>query len=96
MDHWQPVPLDATVGSLVGENLAVSGNGPDGKRTLVLVKVTEHKPGAVWVWVSDTATRDPMPIATRASTGATVTLRTAVLAHADVEATRGCSSPPPR
>ncbi|MDF1488469.1 hypothetical protein [Tessaracoccus caeni] len=86
MDHWQPVPLEATVGSLVGENLAVSGTGPDGKRTLVLVKVTARKDGAVWVWVSDTATRTPMPVATRASTGATVTLRAAILAHADVEA----------
>ncbi|HMR50232.1 MAG TPA: hypothetical protein PKE40_13390 [Arachnia sp.] len=86
MDLWQPVPLEATVGSLVGDNLAVSGIGPDGKPSLVLAKVTAHKPDTVWVWVSDTATRTPMPIPTRAPTGKAVPLRTALLAHADLDA----------
>lgn len=93
MDSWQPVPLEATIGFLVGENLAISGIGPDGRRTLVLVKVTPRRAGTVWVWVSDTATRTPMPRAIRSVTDETVTLRAAVLAHCDVEAFSAATVP---
>lgn len=93
MEPWPPIPLDATVGSLLGEDVAVAGVGPDGKRTLVLAKVAARRAGGVWVWVSDTATRTPMPRAVRSVTDEAVTLRAAVLAHCDVEAVSAARIP---
>lgn len=67
-------------------DVAVSGTGPDGRPTLVLVKAAPHRDGTVQVWVSDSAVRTPMPRAVRAVTDDGVPLRAAVLAHADVDA----------
>ena len=76
--------LDARVADLEQRHVAVRGIGPDGKPTVVLATFGRVRRGEVLARVSDTATREPMPVAQRVSCPGSVSLRAVVLAHTAV------------
>ncbi len=84
---WPPIALDARVSDLEKRHVAVRGIGPDGKPTVVLVTFGRLHRGEILARVSDTATREPMPVAERVSCPGSVSLRAVVLAHTAVRST---------
>ncbi len=84
---WPAIALDARVADLAGRHVAVHGIGPDGKATVVLITFGRVRRGEVLARVSDTATREPMPVAQRVTCPGSVSLRAIVLAHTAVRST---------
>lgn len=85
--------LDARVADLEQRHVAVRGIGPDGKPTVVLATFGRVRRGEVVARVSDTATREPMPVAQRVSCPGSVSLRAVVLAHTAVRSTSAAEPP---
>lgn len=85
---YPPVPLDATAGELAGQSLALTGSGPDGRNTLVLVAFGKRGRRRIDMRIADTAIRTPMPRPSLAHVPPAATLRELVLAHTGVAAVR--------
>ena len=86
MESWPRVDLDAPVGSLLGQKIAVGGVGPDGTATVVYAQPMRHLRG-VKVALADTSRREVVAAAGSPVVPPTMTLGEVVLAHADLQPT---------